>query len=90
MGDWTKHHPWRAPGRAPVSDPCGLAGGYNRPTGGGGETPAGAKQGDPGSKLPPLKGVQTEWLAGPTLTGLQLHRRAGSEEGKYKFVLALS
>jgi len=20
-GDWTKYHPWRAPGYAPVSDP---------------------------------------------------------------------
>jgi hypothetical protein len=21
FGDWTKYHPWRAPGRAPVADP---------------------------------------------------------------------
>ena len=25
--DWTRFHPWRAPGEAPVLDPCGLAGG---------------------------------------------------------------
>ena len=24
--DWTKYHPWRAPGRAPMYDPCGVAG----------------------------------------------------------------
>ena len=66
-GDWTKDHPWRAPGRAPVSDPCGVAGGYVQPRGGGGETPVGSKQGDPGSKLPPLKGVTTQWLAGDSV-----------------------
>ena len=44
FGDWTKHHPWRSPGRAPTGDPCGVAGGYLVTTGGGGETPAGAKQ----------------------------------------------
>ena len=25
--DFTKHNPWRAPGRAPVFDACGMAGG---------------------------------------------------------------
>jgi hypothetical protein len=64
MGDWTRYHPWRAPGRAPVADPCGLAGGYITETPGGGETPTGAKQGDLGSKLPPLKDVHTVWIAG--------------------------
>ena len=24
-GDWTRYHPWRAPGRSPVLDPCGIA-----------------------------------------------------------------
>ena len=42
FGDWTKYHPWRAPGRAPVADPCGIAGGYSKAQGGGGETPEGA------------------------------------------------
>merc|ERR550514_154321 len=27
-GDFTKYNPWRAPGKAPVVDPCGDAGGY--------------------------------------------------------------
>lgn len=51
--------------RAPVSDPCGVAGAYLTPTGGGGETPEGAHQGDRGSKLPPT-GIQTTWTAGKT------------------------
>jgi len=62
-GDWTRYHPWRSPGKAPVSDPCGVAGGYTVPTGGGGETPPGAKQGNKGSKLPPTS-RKIEWQAG--------------------------
>lgn len=50
-GDWTRYHPWRAPGHSAVIDPCGIAGGYTKYTGGGGETPPGAKQGTPGSQL---------------------------------------
>ena len=42
----------------------GMAGGYSKATGGGGETPAGAHQGDLGSNLPPLQGVNTKWTAG--------------------------
>eukprot|EP00038_Savillea_parva_P007945 m.173462 g.173462 ORF g.173462 m.173462 type:complete len:369 (+) comp13700_c0_seq1:259-1365(+) len=64
MGDWTKFHPWRSPGHLPVGDPCGIAGGYLKEQGGGGETPEGAHQGDKGSQLPPLTGVHTEWIAG--------------------------
>ena len=52
-GDWTKYHPWRAPGSAPVSDPCGSAG-ANWQVSGGGETPIGAKRMDRGSLLPKL------------------------------------
>eukprot|EP01051_Picozoa_sp_SAG22_P001609 SAG22_NODE_65_length_23128_cov_51.766609_4_plen_254_part_00 len=62
FGDWTAFHPWRAPGRAPVADPCGVAGAYKLPVGGGGQTPIGAKQGDKGSGLP--VGVVTDWKAG--------------------------
>lgn len=62
-GDWTKYHPWRSPGRAPVVDPCGMAGGYSKTRGGGGQTPNGASQFDRGSQLPKLGG-KTEWLAG--------------------------
>ena len=61
-GDWTRYHPWRSPGKAPTSDPCGVAGAYLHPAGAAGDKPAGAhSQGDPGSKLPPLSGVKTEW-----------------------------
>ena len=63
-GDWTRYHPWRAPGRAPVADPCGVAGAYTVATGGGGETPPGAKQGDLGSELP--EGEGETWKAGAT------------------------
>eukprot|EP00041_Stephanoeca_diplocostata_P014358 m.260040 g.260040 ORF g.260040 m.260040 type:complete len:375 (-) comp19673_c0_seq1:330-1454(-) len=63
-GDWTKFHPWRSPGHNPVADSCGIAGGYLKAQGGGGETPTGAHQGDLGSKLPPLQGVNTTWFAG--------------------------
>ena len=62
-GDWTKYHPWRAPGYAPVEDPCGMAGGDKVYNPVGGETPLGSKQFDRGSQLPKL-GVVTEWLAG--------------------------
>ena len=39
VGDFTRYHPWRSPGAAPVADACGVAGGYATPQGGGGETP---------------------------------------------------
>jgi hypothetical protein len=64
FGDWTKYHPWRSPGHGPVLDPCGYAGGYKTTTGGGGETPLGAHQGDLGSHLKPQPNVHTEWQAG--------------------------
>ena len=67
-GDFTKYHPWRSPGRAPVSDSCGSAGAYFKETGGGGQTPIGSPQFFPGSKLPKLKNAEgaditTEWLS---------------------------
>ena len=61
-GDWTKYHPWRAPGFAPVSDPCGRAG-ANTAQSGGGETPIGSNQFDRGSLLPKLD-VVTTWHSG--------------------------
>jgi len=62
------YSPWRAPGAAPVIDSCGVAGGRHAGQGGGG---AGAdymnttltKQGDLGSRLPPLE-TGTSWSAG--------------------------
>jgi hypothetical protein len=61
MGDFTKYHPWRSPGRAPVTDPCGLAGAYIDNSGG--PVPEGFERGTPGSKLPPLSNTTTRWLA---------------------------
>ena len=65
--DLYKHNPWRAAGSAPVSDPCGVAGGgiYGHE---GGEakyvTTQFAKLGDLGSKvLPPLP-TGIVWVAG--------------------------
>jgi hypothetical protein len=80
FGDFTKYHPWRSPGHSAVLDPCGIAGGYWNMTGGGGETPIGAKQGDLGSKLPSLKGVHTEWQAGGVAeVGFMLGANHGGE-----------
>eukprot|EP01047_Picozoa_sp_COSAG01_P013578 COSAG01_NODE_641_length_14573_cov_17.634637_11_plen_239_part_00 len=68
-GDWTRYHPWRSPGKAPTSDPCGVAGAYRHSAGPAGDRPPGAKQqGDPGSLLPPLAGVKTEWNSGGIAT----------------------
>ena len=70
FGDYTRYHPWRSPGHAPTSDPCGIAGGYAQPTRGGGETPMGAVQGDKGSTLPRHAGAATQWPAGGTAEAL--------------------
>jgi len=70
-GDFTKYHPWRAPGRAPTTDPCGIAGGYKD-----GSVAAAHKtdfQGLPfnadhfmmgGTELPKRTGEETKWVAG--------------------------
>ena len=76
-GDWTKYHPWRSPGAAPVADPCGVAGGYAKPRGGGGQTPQGARQLDPGSQLPPSPN-RTLWRASaPVEVGFMLGANHG-------------
>ena len=62
-GDWTRYHPWRAPGHAPVADPCGMAGAYKTFNPVGGETPIGAKQFDKGSLLPKSQ-RPAKWLSG--------------------------
>lgn len=64
QGDWTASHPWRAPGSAPVMDPCGVAGGSNiNNDQAAGYAPApGHKMGDKGSQLMPSK--KTTWTAG--------------------------
>ena len=58
--------PWRSPGKAPVVDPCGVAGGFHThgAPGAGGYPPIGVQQGAKGSELPP--GPRTVWKAGGT------------------------
>jgi len=60
MGDWTRYHPWRAPGRAPTVDPCGMGGAY-MVTSEGGIAPDGSGLFARGSELPVT--VRTEWRA---------------------------
>ena len=62
-----RFNPWRAPGYAPVVDPCGQAGGKLKHQNIGGDSiftdNQFAKMGDLGSKLPPSKN-KTKWTAG--------------------------
>ena len=51
MGDYTKYHPWRAPGFAPTSDPCGMGGAYLSAAEGG-MAPEGSSLFARGSELP--------------------------------------
>ena len=60
MGDFTKYHPWRAPGRTPTVDPCGMGGAYLSAAEGG-VAPQGSKLFARGSELP--VGKRTEWIA---------------------------
>jgi len=64
--DRYKYNPWRAPGKAPVNDPCGLAsGGTNAGTYA--AVPAGYKSGDKGTEVLP-ETEATLWQAGATAT----------------------
>lgn len=85
--DFWKFNPWRAPGQAPVFDPCGMAGGspiagfnaaeYN--------TTIYAKQGDLGSKVLKPRPSGTVWKRG----GLAKTRweQAANHGGGYQFRL---
>lgn len=69
INDSYRHNPWRAPGKAPVVDPCGQAGGKYKQTPMGGDsvfmTTQYAKMGDLGSQvLPPTAGALPKWVAG--------------------------
>ncbi len=61
----------RAPGHAPVRDPCGIAGGWfsEGAAGNGGVPPPGYKQGVLGSELPEVE-TKTKWKAGGTATAM--------------------
>jgi hypothetical protein len=62
-GDFTKFMPWRAPGSAASSDPCGVSNGHrDKVPGRGGGMPSGAA----GSALPMLPNNKTIWKAGAT------------------------
>jgi hypothetical protein len=66
-GDFTKYNPWRAPGKAPVVDSCGVASGYKPGASGskGAEIPAGYEMFSKGSEvLPEIE--TTYWRAGGT------------------------
>ena len=65
--DLFKWRPWRAPGSAPMLDPCGMAGGSpsnNDPNGGIAEPPH--LQGDRGSDLPASEDAPV-WKRGSTV-----------------------
>merc|ERR1719191_1648411 len=66
--DWTKYHPWRYPGSAPVGDSCGVSGGWytEGPVGSGGMASPGVPQGENASKSPFAAKLleQTVWVAG--------------------------
>jgi hypothetical protein len=70
LDDYTKYHPWRYPGSAPIIDPCGLAGGWYTPGAefAGGWAPPGVSQGVPGSFAPwnTSLTMKTRWVAGST------------------------
>lgn len=67
--DLHKYNPWRAPGKAPVNDPCGLASGAKSPAHANAYSavPAGYTAGDKGSEVLPEQEA-TLWKAGATAT----------------------
>mmetsp|Transcript_26165 Transcript_26165/g.43282 ORF Transcript_26165/g.43282 Transcript_26165/m.43282 type:complete len:369 (+) Transcript_26165:58-1164(+) len=85
--DWTRFNPWRAPGNAPVFDPCGRAGGASHPTPGHGEftNTTFAKFGDLGSKVLPKYPTGTVWAAGSTVETMQSIR--ANHGGGYQYRL---
>ena len=85
-GDWSRWNPWRAPGSAPVYDPCGRAGGAGHPTPGHGEftNTTYAKFGDLGSHLP-YQPTGTRWEAGSAVETMQAIR--ANHGGGYQYRL---
>lgn len=85
--DWTRFNPWRAPGNAPVYDPCGRAGGSHMPTAGHGEftDTIYAKLGDLGSKVLPKYPTGTVWEAGSVVETMASFRT--NHGGGYQYRL---
>jgi hypothetical protein len=67
--DATRFNPWRAPGNAPLYDPCGMAGGAPKwvQTALSFYDTVHAKQGDLGSKVLPRNPTGVVWKAGATV-----------------------
>ena len=65
-GDVYRYNPWRAPGKAPIYDPCGMAGGAPvwRHTALSFYDTENAKQGDLGSQVLPRNPTGVVWTAG--------------------------
>ena len=86
-GDWTRFNPWRAPGYAPVYDPCGRASGSYKATAGKGEftDTKYAKLGDLGSQVLPKYDTGTVWQAGSTVETMTSFRAVHG--GGYQFRL---
>lgn len=86
-GDWTRFNPWRAPGYAPVYDPCGRASGSYKATAGKGEftDTKYAKLGDLGSQVLPKYDTGTVWQAGSTVETMSSFRAVHG--GGYQFRL---
>ena len=80
-----KLQPWRAPGNAPVYDPCGRAGGASHPTPGHGEftNTTYAKFGDMGSKVLPYYPTGVVWAAGSAVETMQSIR--ANHGGGYQY-----
>lgn len=85
--DWTRFNPWRAPGNAPVFDPCGRAGGSAHPTPGHGEftNTKFAKFGDLGSKVLPKYPTGVVWAAGSVVETMANFR--ANHGGGYQYRL---
>merc|ERR1711988_1781778 len=85
--DWTKWNPWRAPGNAPVFDPCGRASGSYKATPGKGEftDTKYAKLGDLGSQVLPKYDTGTVWEAGSTVETMLSFR--ANHGGGYQYRL---
>ena len=85
--DWTKFNPWRAPGNAPIYDPCGRASGSYQATPGKGEftDTEYAKLGDLGSRVLPKYDTGTVWEAGSTVETMTSFR--ANHGGGYQYRL---
>ena len=85
VADVFKYNPWRAPGNAPVFDPCGRAGGASHPTPGHGEftNTTYASFGDLGSKVLPKYPTGIVWTAGSEVETMQSIR--ANHGGGYQY-----